>query len=54
MALPSEGGENTLSAIESLPIYSGVFTKITLASFVFAFILFGIGSQLKKWMHESK
>lgn len=54
MALPSEGGENALSAIESLPIYSGVFTKITLASFVFAFILFGIGSQLKKWMHESK
>ena len=52
MALPSEGGENTLSAIESLPIYSGVFTKITLASFVFAFILFGIGSQLKKWMRK--
>lgn len=54
MALPTEGGKNNLSAIESLPIYSGVFTKITLASFVFAVILIVLSPQLKKWMHDSK
>ncbi|MBX7224868.1 MAG: peptide MFS transporter [Chitinophagales bacterium] len=54
MALPTEGGQQTISSVESLSIYSGVFQKITLISLVFFVILALLSPQLKKWMHDVK
>ncbi|MCO5232631.1 MAG: peptide MFS transporter [Chitinophagales bacterium] len=54
MAIPSEGAETSISALNSLSIYSGVFTKITLAALIVAMILFAFTPLLKRWMHDVK
>jgi POT family proton-dependent oligopeptide transporter len=49
MAIPSEGGATTVSAVESLGIYSGVFMKIFYVSIVGGLLLLILVPLLKKW-----
>ncbi len=49
MAIPSEGGATTVSAVESLAIYSGVFMKIFYVSLGGALILLLLVPILKRW-----
>ncbi|MCO5230624.1 MAG: peptide MFS transporter [Chitinophagales bacterium] len=54
MAVPSEGGNKIFTSIDTLGIYSSVFTKITIASIIVAIILFAFTPLLKRWMHDVK
>ena len=54
MAIPSEGGATTVSAIESLSIYSGVFMKIFYVSIAGGLLLLLLVPILKKWMGSDK
>ena len=54
MAIPSEGGETTISAADSLGIYSGVFMKIFYVSVGGGIALLILVPLLKKWMGNSK
>ncbi len=49
MAIPSEGGATTVSAIESLGIYSGVFMKIFYVSITGGLVLLLLVPILKRW-----
>lgn len=50
MAIPSEGGATTISALESLSIYSGVFLKITYVSIGGGLVLLVLVPLLRRWM----
>ncbi len=52
MAIPSEGGATTVSSVESLSIYSGVFMKIFYVSIGGGIILLLLVPILKRWMHS--
>ncbi|MCC6515186.1 MAG: peptide MFS transporter [Chitinophagales bacterium] len=54
MAIPSESGETTVSAVDSLNIYSGVFMKIFYVSIGGGLVLLLLVPILKKAMHSSK
>lgn len=54
MAIPSEGGATTVSATESLSIYSGVFMKIVYISFAGGLVLLLLVPILKKWSGATK
>ena len=54
MAIPSEGGATTVSAVESLSIYSGVFMKIFYVSLGGGLVLLLLVPILKRWMHSAK
>ena len=54
MAIPSEGGATTISAVESLSIYSGVFMKIFYVSIGGGLLLLLLVPILKKWMGTDK
>lgn len=54
MAIPSEGGATTVSAVESLAIYSGVFMKIFYVSIGGGLVLLILVPLLKRWMHNVK
>ncbi|MDB5227841.1 MAG: hypothetical protein JWN78_2034 [Bacteroidota bacterium] len=54
MAIPSEGGATTVSAIESLSIYSGVFMKIFYVSIGGGLVLLLLVPILKRWSHGVK
>ncbi len=51
LAIPSEGGATTVSAVESLSIYSGVFMKIFYISIGGGLVLLLLVPILKRWMH---
>jgi POT family proton-dependent oligopeptide transporter len=51
MAIPSEGGATTVSSVESLSIYSGVFMKIFYVSIGGGLVLLLLVPILKRWMH---
>lgn len=50
MAIPSEGGTATVTAVESLSIYSGVFMKIFYVSIFGGLLLLILVPILKRWM----
>lgn len=50
MSIPSEGGATTISALESLSIYSGVFLKITYVSIGGGLVLLVLVPLLRRWM----
>ena len=52
MAIPSEGGATTVSAVESLNIYSGVFMKIFYVSIGGGLVLLLLVPILKRWMGQ--
>ncbi|MBK9330520.1 MAG: peptide MFS transporter [Sphingobacteriales bacterium] len=54
MAIPSEGGATTVSAIESLGIYSGVFMKIFYVSAAGGLVILILVPILKRWSHGVK
>lgn len=54
MAIPSEGGATTVSTLESLGIYSGVFMKIFYVSIGGGLVLLLLVPILKRWMHGVK
>ncbi len=54
MAIPSEGGATTVSAMESLGIYSGVFMKIFYISVAGGLIILILVPILKRWSHDVK
>lgn len=54
MAIPSEDGATTVSAVESLSIYSGVFMKIFYVSIGGGLVLLLLVPLLKRWMHNVK
>ncbi|MBK9793200.1 MAG: peptide MFS transporter [Sphingobacteriales bacterium] len=54
MAIPSEGGATTVSAVESLAIYSGVFMKIFYVSLGGGLVLLLLVPILKRWMGAVK
>jgi dipeptide/tripeptide permease len=54
MAIPTLDGESTISAIESLKIYSGVFIKITYFTVVVGIIFSVFSPIIKKWMGDVK
>jgi POT family proton-dependent oligopeptide transporter len=54
MAIPSEGGATTVSAMESLSIYSGVFLKIFYVSVGGGLVLLLLVPILKRWSHDVK
>lgn len=54
MAIPSEGGTTTVSATESLSVYSGVFMKIFYVSIGGGIVLLILVPLLKRWMNSSK
>ena len=54
MAIPSEGGATTISPLESLSIYSGVFMKITYVSIVGGIVLLLLVPLLRRWMSDVK
>ena len=54
MAIPSEGGATTVSAVESLAIYSGIFMKIFYVSVGGGLLLLLLVPILKRWMHGVK
>ncbi len=54
MAIPSEGGATTVSATESLSVYSGVFMKIFYVSIGGGIVLLLLVPLLKRWMNSSK
>lgn len=54
MAIPSEGGATTVSAVESLSIYSGVFMKIFYVSIGGGLVLLLLVPVLKRWMGNVK
>lgn len=54
MAIPSEGGATTISPLESLSIYSGVFMKITYVSIVGGIVLLLLVPLLRRWMSNVK
>ena len=54
MAIPSEGGATTVSAMESLGIYSGVFMKIFYVSIGGGLVLLLLVPLLKRWSHGVK
>lgn len=54
MAVPSEGGETTVSAAESLGIYSGVFQQIFYISVGGGLVLLLLVPVLKRWSHGVK
>lgn len=51
MKVDTEGGQATLSAAESLPIYSGTFEYITYVSLGAGAILLALTPVLRRWMH---
>lgn len=51
MKVDTEGGVATLSAVESLPVYSGVFQYIVYVSLGAATLLLVLVPVLRKWMH---
>ena len=54
MAIPSEGGATTVSAVESLSIYSGVFMKIFYVSLGGGLVLLLLVPILKRWSGATK
>ncbi len=54
MAIPSEGGATTVSAMESLGIYSGVFMKIFYVSVAGGLVILILVPILKRWSHDVK
>lgn len=54
MAIHSEGGSATVSPIESLAIYSGVFMKIFYVAIGGGLVLFLLIPILKRWMGDEK
>jgi POT family proton-dependent oligopeptide transporter len=50
MAIPSEEGQASLPASESLMVYSGVFEKITLVSIGAGIIVIILTPLIRKWM----
>lgn len=52
MAIPSEDGATTISAVESLSIYSGVFMKIFYVSLGGGLVLLLLVPILKRWMGQ--
>lgn len=54
MAIPSEGGATTVSAVESLGIYSGVFMKIFYVSLGGGLVLLLLVPILKRWSGTTK
>lgn len=52
--IASETASEGLTAVESLPIYTGVFFKVGIYALVASAILFGLSPILKKWMHGIK
>lgn len=54
MAIPSEGGTATVSALESLGIYSGVFMKIFYISLGGGLVLLVLVPVLKRWSHGAE
>ena len=54
MAIPSEGGSTTVSAMESLSIYSGVFMKIFYVSIGGGLVILLLVPVLKRWSHGVK
>jgi len=54
MAIPSEGGATTVSSVESLAIYSGVFMKIFYVSIGGGLVLLLLVPILKRWMGSVK
>ena len=54
MAIPSEGGATTVSAVESLSIYSGVFMKIFYVSLAGGLVLLLLVPILKRWSGATK
>jgi POT family proton-dependent oligopeptide transporter len=54
MAIHSEGGSATVSPVESLAIYSGVFMKIFYVAIGGGVVLFLLIPILKRWMGEEK
>jgi POT family proton-dependent oligopeptide transporter len=54
MAVPSEGGETTVSAAESLGIYSHVFMQIFYIPIVGGIVLLILVPTLKRWSHGVK
>jgi POT family proton-dependent oligopeptide transporter len=54
MAIPSEGGTTTVSAVESLSIYSGVFMKIFYVSLGGGLVLLLLVPILKRWSGATK
>ena len=53
MAIPSEGGSTTVSSIESLNIYSGVFLKIFYIAVGGGILLLILVPLLKRWTKSS-
>lgn len=54
MAIPSEGGQSTVSAAESLTIYSGIFEQIAYIALGCGLLLLLLSPLLKKWMYGVK
>lgn len=54
MAIQSEGGSTTVSAVESLAVYSSVFMKIFYVSVGGGLVLFLLVPTLKRWMGSVK
>jgi POT family proton-dependent oligopeptide transporter len=54
MAISSEGGTTTVSAVESLAVYSGVFMKIFYVAIGGGLVLFLLVPTLKRWMGDVK
>ncbi len=53
MAIPADS-DTTLSAMDSLPVYTGIFKKIALVSVLCGILLLILSPWLKKWMRGMK
>ena len=54
MAIPQGGGEGTINPVQSLPIYMGVFEKISYVSIGCGVLLLLISPIIKKWIGDAE
>jgi POT family proton-dependent oligopeptide transporter len=54
MAIPTEEGGGTISAIDSLPIYTSIFNQITMVAVGCGVFLIILSPFLRKYMHGVK